>query len=171
VLSAEVQVAAALRHVFQILLSDADAQAVLETMRSHLKESGTAAFETRNPRMDWAREWSERTRLHRVSTGEQFLEMFEIIGQDGEFISFQTTYRWSDDHLRASNDPHVTLTTSSTLRFPSREHVEDLIARSGLVVRDVFGDWDAGPFEAARSREIIFIAEIEREPSTLSNSH
>ena len=158
-------------HVFQILLSDADAQAVLETMRSHLKESGTAAFETRNPRMDWARKWSERTRLHRVSTGEQFLEMFEIIGQDGEFISFQTTYRWSDDHLRASNDPHVTLTTSSTLRFPSREHVEDLIARSGLVVRDVFGDWDAGPFEAARSREIIFIAEIEREPSTLSNSH
>jgi hypothetical protein len=61
----------------------------------------------------------------------------------------QTSYRF----------PQVTLTTSSTLRFPSREHVEALIARSGLVVRDVFGDWDAGPFEAARSREIIFIAE------------
>jgi hypothetical protein len=54
----------------------------------------------------------------------------------------------------------MTLTTSSTLRFPSREHVEALITRSGLVVRDVFGSWDAGPFEAARSREIIFIAEI-----------
>ena len=72
------------------------------------------------------------------------------IGEDGEFISFQTSYRF----------PHVTLTTSSTLRFPSREQVETLIASSGLVVRNVFGAWDAGPFEAARSREIIFIAEI-----------
>jgi hypothetical protein len=36
--------------------------------------------------------------------------------------------------------------------------VGELIARSGLVVRDVFGDWNAGPFEAARSREIIFVA-------------
>jgi 2-polyprenyl-3-methyl-5-hydroxy-6-metoxy-1,4-benzoquinol methylase len=145
-------------HAFQVLLTDADALAVLETMRSNLKESGTVAFETRNPRIDWAREWSERTRLLRLSTGEQFLEMLEIIGQDGEFISFQTSYRWSDGRPRPSNDPHVTLTTSSTLRFPSREHLEDLIARSGLVVRNVFGDWNAGPFEAARSREIIFVA-------------
>ena len=145
-------------HAFQILLTDADALAVLETMRSNLKESGTVAFEIRNPRIDWAREWSERTRLLRLSTGEQFLERLEIIGQNGEFISFQTSYRWSDGCPRPSNDPHMTLTTSSTLRFPSREHVEDLIARSGLVVRDVFGDWNAGPFEAARSREIIFVA-------------
>jgi 2-polyprenyl-3-methyl-5-hydroxy-6-metoxy-1,4-benzoquinol methylase len=145
-------------HAFQILLTDADALAVLETMRSNLKESGTVAFETRNPRIDWAREWPARTRLLPLSTGEQFLEMLEIIGQDGEFISFQTSYRWSDGRPRPSNDPHVTVTTNSTLRFPSREHVEDLIARSGLLVRDVFGDWNAGPLEAARSREIIFVA-------------
>jgi len=145
-------------HAFQILLTDADALAVLETMRSNLEESGTVAFETRNPRIDWAREWSQRTRLVRLSTGEQFLEMLEIIGQEDEFISFQTSYRWSDGRPRPSNDPHVILTTSSTLRFPSREHVEDLIARSGLVIRDVFGDWNAGPFEAARAREIIFVA-------------
>jgi hypothetical protein len=81
---------------------------------------------------------------------DKLVETLEITGEDGEFISFQTSYRL----------PHGTLTTSSTLRVPSREHVEALIARSGLVVRDVFGDWDAGPFEAARSREIIFIAEI-----------
>jgi hypothetical protein len=82
--------------------------------------------------------------------GGQVIETLEITGEYGEFISFQTCYCF----------PHGTLTTSSTLRFPSREHVEALIARSGLVVRNVFGDWDAGPFEAARSREIIFIADI-----------
>jgi 2-polyprenyl-3-methyl-5-hydroxy-6-metoxy-1,4-benzoquinol methylase len=137
-------------HAFQVLLTDTDALAVLQTMRSHLKERGRVAFETRNPRVDWAAEWAARPPLVRTLPGGQLFETLEITGSDGEFISFQTCYRF----------PHVTLTTSSTLRFPSREHVETLIARSGLVVRDGFGDWDASPFEAARSREIIFIAEI-----------
>ena len=134
-------------HAFQILLSDADALAVLETMRGHLKERGRVAFETRNPRWDWADEWAARVR--RLSGGQVF-ETLGITGNDGEFISFQTSYRF----------PHRMLTTSSTLRFLSREHVEALIARSGLVVREVFGDWDGGPFEAARSLEIIFVAGI-----------
>jgi 2-polyprenyl-3-methyl-5-hydroxy-6-metoxy-1,4-benzoquinol methylase len=134
-------------HAFQILLADADVLAVLETMRGHLKERGRVAFETRNPCVDWVGEWTARVRM---LPGGRIVETLEITGKDGEFISFQTSYRF----------PHATLTTSSTLRFPSREHVEALIARSGLVVRHVFGDWNAGPFEAARSREIIFIAEI-----------
>jgi SAM-dependent methyltransferase len=135
-------------HAFQILLTDADALAVFETMRGHLKERGRVAFETRNPRLDWAGEWAARP--PRTLPGGQLVETLEITGKDGEFISFLTSYR----------SPHRTLTTSSTLRFPSRENVQGLIARSGLVVRDVFGDWDAAPFEPARSREIIFIAEI-----------
>jgi SAM-dependent methyltransferase len=136
-------------HAFQVLLTDADTLAVLLTMRAHLKERGKVAFETRNPRVDWAGEWA-RPPLVRMSPGGQLVETLEVTSADGEFISFQTSYR----------SPHITLTTSSTLRFPSREHVDALIARSGLVVRDVFGDWDASPFEPARSREIIFIGEI-----------
>lgn len=137
-------------HAFQVLRTDAEALAALGTMCGHLNDRGRIAFETRNPRVDWAGEWAARPPLVRMLPGGQLLETSEITGQDGEFISFQTSYRF----------PRVTLTTSSTLRFPSREHVEALIARSGLVVRDLFGDWDAGPFEAARSREIVFIAEI-----------
>jgi len=71
-------------------------------------------------------------------------------GRNSEVISFQASRRF----------PHGTLTTSSALRFPSREHVETLVARSELAVREVFGGWDAGPLETARSREIIFIVEI-----------
>lgn len=139
-------------HAFQVLLTDADALAVLETMHGHLRQRGRIAFETRNPRVDWVGEWSGRQRLVGTPASGQLLETLEITPQDGEFISFQTSYR----------SPHKTLTTSSTLRFPSREHVEFLISRSGLAVRDLFGDWGAGPFEAARSREIIFIVEIAR---------
>ena len=136
-------------HAFQILLTDADALAVFETMRGHLKERGRVAFETRNPRVDWAGEWSARVRM---LPGGQLSETLEITGNEGEFISFQTSYR----------SPLETLTTSSTLRFPSREQVEALIVRSGLVVRDVIGDWNAGPFDAVCSREIIFIAGVAR---------
>ena len=132
------------------MLTDVDALAVLQTMRGHLNERGRVAFETRNPRIDWVREWAGRSRLVRISRGEEVLETLEITDQEGEFISFQTSYR----------SPQGTLTTSSTLRFPSREQVELLIGRSGLAVSDVYGDWDASPFEAARSKEIIFIAGI-----------
>jgi len=134
-------------HAFQVLLTDADVLAVLETMRAHLTERGRVAFETRNPRVDWAGEWAGRARR---LPGGKLLETLEITGKDGEFISFQTSCRL----------PHGTLTTSSTLRFPSREHVEALIARSGLAVREVFGDWHAGPFDPASSREIIFTGQI-----------
>jgi hypothetical protein len=40
-----------------------------------------------------------------------------------------------------------------------RERIEALIARAGLAVREVLGDWDASVFDAAHSREIIFVAE------------
>lgn len=132
-------------HAFQILLTDGDLLAAFETMRSHLNVGGRIAFETRNPRIDWAREWSARP--PRRLPGE-ILEMLEVTAVDAEFISFRTTYRL----------PHCTLTTSSKLRFPSREHVESLLVHSGLAVHDVLGDWNASPFDPTLSREIIFHA-------------
>lgn len=139
-------------HAFQVLLTDADVLAVLDTMRGHLKADGGVAFETRNPSVDWAREWAARPPVVRILPSGQLIEKLEITGKHGEFISFQTSYCF----------PHTVLTTSSTLRFPSREHIEALIARSGLAVRNVFGDWSAGGFEAARSRELIFVAGIAK---------
>jgi SAM-dependent methyltransferase len=137
-------------HAFQTLLTDADAVAVLETIRGHLAERGRVGFETRNPRVDWAGEWATRPPAIRRLPSGQLVETLEITEQKGDLVSFQTSYQL----------PHGTLTTNSTLRFPSREQVEALIAGSGLVVRNLFGDWDAGPFEASRSREVIFIAEV-----------
>jgi SAM-dependent methyltransferase len=131
-------------HAFQVLLSDADALAVLDTMRWHLNDHGRVAFDTRNPRMNWFGEWSARFR--RLPGGQ--IETLKITAADAEFISFETCYRLAD----------TTLVTSSTLRFPSRQHVEHLIHRSGLVVQHVFGDWYAGPFHSASSREMIFVA-------------
>ena len=57
--------------------------------------------------------------------GGEITEALNITSVEGEFISFQTSYRLSDGIV----------TTNSTLRFPSREHVEALITRSGLLAR------------------------------------
>jgi hypothetical protein len=78
-------------------------------------------------------------------------DSLSITGADSEFISFQTSYP----------TPGGTLITHSTLRFSSREHVTGMITRSGVVVRHVFGDWSGGSFEPERSREVIFVAEVE----------
>ena len=134
-------------HAFQVLLTNTDVLAVLETMRHHLERGGRVAFETRNPRVDWAAEWASRP--PRTLPDGRGIETLEVIGCDGEFISFRTRYDF----------PPETLTTNSTLRFPSREHVEAWIGHSGMAVRGVLGDWHGGAFDDTRSREIIFIAE------------
>ncbi len=134
-------------HAFQLLLSDSDALAVLETMRQHLNQDGRVAFESRNPRINWAGEWNGRCRSF---SQREIIETLRITAANGEFISFETSYECSG----------TTLSTSSTLRFPSREHIQSLIERSGLTVKNTFGDWNAGPFDPARSREIIFVAQI-----------
>lgn len=136
-------------HTFQVLLSDADALAVLDTMRLHVNEHGRIAFETRNPRIDWVNEWNGR---RRTLPGDEIVEKLKVTDTNDEFVSFETSYQL----------PDTTITTSSTLRFPSREHIQSLIEGSGLAVRDVFGDWNGGLFVPARSREMIFIAEITR---------
>ncbi len=136
-------------HAFQVLLTDADALAVFDTMRRHLNEHGRIAFETRNPRIDWVSEWAGQSR---TLPGGEIIETLKIVAANAEFVSFQTYYQ----------SPGGTLTTDGTLRFPGREHIEALIARSGLALRDVLGDWNATPFEADRSREIIFLAEIAK---------
>jgi 2-polyprenyl-3-methyl-5-hydroxy-6-metoxy-1,4-benzoquinol methylase len=133
-------------HAFQTLLADEDILATFETMRLHLKPDGTVAFETRNPQVDWASEWQSRQRLIRMPNGEQVVETLEVTGNPGEFISFRTVYRSAERVLN----------TNSTLRFPSREHVEALLARSGLVVMELFGDWEGSGFHVGSSREMIF---------------
>jgi len=84
--------------------------------------------------------------VHTLPNG-QVHESLRITAESGELISFQQQFEFAD----------VTLISSSTLRFLSRTRIEELIARSGLVTREMFGDWDRSPFEAKQSLEMIFI--------------
>src|ERR1700741_1849721 len=136
-------------HVFQILLTDEEVLAVLTTMRRHLKPGGKAVFETRNPNIDWAEVWGTHAPEEHTLPNGRVRETLQITSEFGELISFQQQFEFPDQ----------TLTSSSTLRFLSRTRTEELIARSGLVTREVFGDWDRSPFELKESLEMIFVVE------------
>jgi ubiquinone/menaquinone biosynthesis C-methylase UbiE len=136
-------------HVFQILLTDEEVLAVLANMRRHLKPGGKATFETRNPSIDWAHVWGTHEAAEHTIPSGRVRETLQITSEFGELISFQQRFEF----------PGRTLTSNSTLRFLSRTRVEDLVARSGLITRDLFGDWDSSPFDPKQSLEMIFVLE------------
>jgi ubiquinone/menaquinone biosynthesis C-methylase UbiE len=137
-------------HVFQILLTDEEGLAVLTNMRRHLKPGGTAAFESRNPNIDWAHVWGTHPPAEHTVPNGRVRETLQITAGSKELISFQQQFEFPDQ----------TLTSSSTLRFLSRSRIEELIGRSGLVTREAFGDWDRSSFEPKQSLEMIFIVEV-----------
>jgi len=147
-------------HVFQILLTDEEVLAVLSTMRRHLKPGGKAAFETRNPNIDWADVWGTHAPAEHTLPDGRVRETLQITSELGELISFQQQFEF----------PDVTITSSSRLRFLSRTRTEELIARSGFVISEVFGDWDLSPFEPKQSLEMIFILEAAQMIRT-ANGH
>ena len=53
----------------------------------------------------------------------------------------------------------VDVVSASTLRFRSRDEVENGLVAAGFSVRTVYGDWDRGPV-TDRALELIFIAEL-----------
>jgi hypothetical protein len=68
---------------------------------------------------------------------------------DGELVSFTETYA-----SEAWPEPKV---SRSTLRFVSAEHLDHLLAESGLGIDERYGYWDRSLFTPA-SREIITVA-------------
>lgn len=135
-------------HALQVFVDDADLLAVFRTMRRHLAEGGRAAFETRNPELDWAAEWTAHGRTMPPLPGGTRRSL-RVLATHGDLISFEQHYGFAD----------ADLVSTSTLRFPSRALVERLLADAGLRVRALYGDWERGPFEPSCSREMIFICE------------
>jgi len=132
-------------HAFQVLLEDADVMAALTTMRHHLKPTGRAVFESRNPAIDWAAAWNGDWEL--VHEGITIRETTEVLARVGERISFEQRYQFPDE----------TLVSRSSLRFMPRQAIEAHLAAAGLRVEALYGDWDTAPFNPAASKELIFV--------------
>ncbi len=132
-------------HAFQVLLDDADILATFAMMRRHVKPDGIIVFESRNPVIDWASEWNYDLVIqlpeHSVHESRHFLSW------TGDRMLFELCYRF----------PDVVLASRSELRFLSLEEIEQRLAKSGLCVDKVLGDWNSTPFDEKASHEMILI--------------
>lgn len=89
-------------HAFQIMLSDDDVLATLTTMRRHLKPSGRAVFESRNPAIDWAAEWNGTSEL--THAGVTIRETTEVLSRVGDRVTFEQRYQFPDETLVSFSD-------------------------------------------------------------------
>jgi SAM-dependent methyltransferase len=139
-------------HAFQVLLTDHDIAAALATIHHHLKPSGRAVFESRNPAINWAAAWNGSE--ERISQGVTIRETTEVRSRIGELVTFEQRYQFPDD----------VLVSRSELRFLPKEVIEERLLDAGLQLEALFGDWDASPFDAAVSKEMIFVVRPAGQP-------
>lgn len=131
-------------HAFQVLLDDVEIAATFNGMRKHLKPTGQIVFESRNPSIDWAKNWNYDMVLElptsRVAESRRFIRM------DDDRMTFELRYVFPDE----------VVVSTSELRFLSRKEIESRLSASGLNVERVLGDWDGKPFDEGHSYEMIF---------------
>ncbi|MFD4673969.1 class I SAM-dependent methyltransferase [Lentzea sp. NPDC058450] len=119
----QVDLATMTANVAQVFLGD-DWQATLRGIHAALKPGGHLVFESRRPEARAWEGWS--VPVHREKNGVRTRR--ELLGVDLPFVSFRHTYRFPDGTEIASD---------STLRFRSREEIEESLTATGFETTDV----------------------------------
>ncbi len=136
-------------HAFQVLLNDEDIQATLKTMRDHIAQDGTLAFESRNPEIDWVTRWTARPdTVWELNPRETVSISTHVLDRSGDTISFEHHYRFPDEEL----------VSSSTLKFTTLADLTKFLEDAGFQVEACYGDWDRSPFVPETSLEMIIVA-------------
>jgi ubiquinone/menaquinone biosynthesis C-methylase UbiE len=132
-------------NVAQVFLTDADWAATLRGIRGALRKGGYLVFETRRPQRRVWEEWAVETgpiSFDVPGTGivEQRREVTKVALP---YVSFRYTYTFADG---------LKVSSSSTLRFRSREEVEETLTTTGFNTLDVRDAPDRP------GREYVFVA-------------
>lgn len=127
----QVEVAMMTGNVAQVFLTDDDWTATLRGIRQSLTEHGHLVFETRRPERSAWQEWALDTdpvvlEVPDVGEVEQRRQVTEV---DLPLVSFRCHYRFTRDGR--------VLTSDSTLRFRSREQIEQSLAANGFTTVEV----------------------------------
>lgn len=127
----QVDAATMTANVAQVFLSDEEWLATLRTARAALRPGGTLVFEARRPEdrawERWTKEASHQVvAVPGVGDVEDWIEVTSV---DGDLVTFDSPTIFHADGER--------IESTSTLRFRSREGIEQSIAAAGLEVLDV----------------------------------
>lgn len=133
-------------NVAQVFLADQEWLATLRGIRDALRPGGRLVFETRDPAREAWRDWHRDATYQRVEVaGTGFVEEWtEVTRVDLPFVTF-------DSFVRFESDGEL-VTSTSTLRFRTREQITDSLVTSGFVLDEVRDAPDRP------GREWVFIA-------------
>lgn len=127
----QVDVATMTGNVAQVFVTDAEWRATLRGIHDALRTGGRLVFESRDPgRAAWLR-WN-REQTHRVSAvpGVGSVESWmEVVDASGDLVSFRWTFVFASDG--------ATLTSTSTLRFRSRDELTASLEACGFELEEV----------------------------------
>jgi ubiquinone/menaquinone biosynthesis C-methylase UbiE len=132
-------------HAFQVLIEDADVLAAFATMRKHLKPGGLIAFESRNPNIDWSKQWNYNMLIQ--LKGSSVYESRHFRSMDNGRMYFDLKYSFPDESF----------TSESELRFWTRDEVGKHLAASDLLVENLLGEFSGKLFDEKESEEMIFL--------------
>ena len=133
-------------NVAQVLRTEEEWTAALGAVRGALRPGGHLVFETRRPERRAWEEWAADTgpRVRHVPGIGAVEQRSEVTAVTLPLVRFRQTYRFAADG--------VVLTSESTLRFRSREEIEQALAATGFTVLDVREAPDRP------GREFVFVA-------------
>lgn len=134
-------------NVAQVFLTDDEWDSALQGVAGVLAPGGWLVFETRRPDRraweDWAR--SAQPEVRDVAGVGQVEQRFELTEVAPPFVSFRYTYLFARDGSEFSSD--------STLRFRSREEIEQSLSSNGYTTTEVREAPDRP------GREYVFVAQ------------
>jgi SAM-dependent methyltransferase len=135
-------------NVAQVFVSDEDWLATLAAVHARLRPGGRLIFETRDPARRAWEEWTEAatrstTDVLGIGPVTDWVQVTEVI-DDGELVSFESPNIFEADG--------TVITSRSTLRFRSRDAVEEALRATGFVVDEVRDAPDRP------GRELVFVA-------------
>ena len=133
-------------NVIQVFLTDAEWLGTLAAVRDVLRPGGQLIFEARDPQRRAWEEWTEeRTRsttdVPRVGRVTEWVQVTDV---DGELVTFESPNVFEADG--------TVITSTSTLRFRTREEIDESLTQSGFVVEEVRDAPDRP------GRELVFVA-------------
>jgi SAM-dependent methyltransferase len=126
-------------NAFQCLVTDEEVRASLAAIRAALRDGGTFAFESRNPR---ARAWDRWTPDHPAgvvdSSGRELRVVHSVEEEVDDVVTFtETTADANGVPLRVDR---------TSLRFLSAADLDPHLDDAGLAVVERYGDFTGGPF-------------------------
>jgi SAM-dependent methyltransferase len=161
-------------NAFQMFLTRADQEALLERVRAHLHDDGLFAFETRNPR--WATTPhtppSAHTAVHPRAEGlftllesrddEEEGQPYADAGGHVVRVSRTQTYdhvaqvlHWTTYRRWHEGQQEIARVTRIALRFTFPQELAALLHYNGFVIARQYGDWTLEPLSASSPSIIV----------------